>query len=77
MPGGGIGSIGVFSTHQRGPLQDGTQSRCAAFAHRATAHLQARVNDDYDRFAGAVSRNRGVDVVRVRNGMGQGRILGA
>ncbi|HEX7913911.1 MAG TPA: S49 family peptidase [Paraburkholderia sp.] len=44
---------------------------------KARQHLQARVNDHYDRFARAVARNRGVDAATVRHGFGQGRVLGA
>ncbi|RDK04475.1 S49 family peptidase [Paraburkholderia lacunae] len=92
-PGGEVGSIGVFATHQdysKALENEGVKttlisagryktegSPFAPLSPSARQHLQARVNDDYDRFARAVSRNRGVDVVRVRNGMGQGRILGA
>lgn len=92
-PGVEVGSIGVFAAHQdhsKALENEGVKTTLISagryetegtpfepLSPSAQQHLQARVNDDYGRFARAVSRNRGVDVVRVRNGIGQGRILGA
>ena len=39
--------------------------------------MQSRVDDYYASFAKAVSRGRGVPIAQVREGMGQGRLLGA
>ena len=43
----------------------------------ATAFLQSRVDDYYGAFVAAVAKGRGVGVASVRDGMGQGRVLGA
>ena len=42
-----------------------------------TAFLQSRVDDYYQSFTKAVAKARGVNIDAVRNGMGQGRVLGA
>lgn len=92
-PGGEVGSIGVWQAHQDaskyyeamgvkttlisagkyktegnsfGPLAEETQQ-----------FLQQRTDDYYAAFTKAVSRGRGVPVASVRNGMGEGRVLGA
>ena len=39
--------------------------------------LQSRVNDYYGAFTKAVAKGRGVPISTVRDGMGQGRVLGA
>jgi len=92
-PGGEVGSIGVWSAHDDyskfleergikttlvsagkfkteghpyGPLDD-----------QARAFMQKRVDEYYDAFANSVKRGRGVSIDSVRDGMGQGRILGA
>jgi ClpP class serine protease len=38
--------------------------------------MQSRVDDYYGAFVRAVAKGRGVPVDSVRNGMGQGRVLG-
>ena len=43
----------------------------------ARDYLQSRVNDYYGTFTRAVGRNRSVDIAQVRDGMGQGRVVGA
>lgn len=92
-PGGEAGSIGVFAAHQDiskaleaegvtttlvsagkykvegnpyGPLDD-----------EARAYMQSRIDTYYSAFTRSVARNRGTDVETVRNGMGQGRVMGA
>lgn len=92
-PGGEVGSIGVWMAHEDwskareavgvnttlvsagkfktegnsyGPLSD-----------EARAFMQSRVNDYYGAFVKAVAKGRGVPVATVRDGMGQGRVLGA
>ena len=39
--------------------------------------MQSRVDEYYASFAKAVSRGRGVPISQVRDGMGQGRVVGA
>ena len=39
--------------------------------------MQSRVDDYYAAFTKAVARGRGVPISQVREGMGQGRVLGA
>ncbi len=39
--------------------------------------MQSRVDDYYASFTKAVARWRGVPIAQVRDGMGQGRVLGA
>jgi signal peptide peptidase SppA len=92
-PGGEVGSIGVWSAHQNlaealkakgieiklisagkfkteghpyGPLPD-----------EAAAFMQSRVDDYYTAFTEAVAKGRNVPIAQVRDGMGQGRVLGA
>jgi signal peptide peptidase SppA len=92
-PSGEAGSIGVFLAHRDlskayadaginttlisagkykvesnpyGPLSD-----------EARTFLQSRINDYYDAFVKSVADGRGVSVKDVRNGFGEGRVLGA
>ena len=39
--------------------------------------MQSRVDDYYASFTKVVARGRGVPIAQVREGMGQGRVLGA
>jgi len=39
--------------------------------------MQSRVDDYYASFTKAVARGRGVPIAQVREGMGQGRVIGA
>ena len=43
----------------------------------ARAFMQSRVDDYYAAFIKGVARGRGVPLAQVRDGMGQGRVLGA
>jgi capsid assembly protease len=43
----------------------------------AQAFMQSRVDDYYNAFIKAVAKGRGVSVVDVQGGMGEGRVLGA
>ena len=43
----------------------------------AQGFMQSRVDDHYGSFTKAVARGRGVPIAQVREGMGQGRVLGA
>lgn len=92
-PGGEVGSIGVWMAHQDvskaleelgvnvtlisagkykveghpyGPLEE-----------EARGFLQSRTDDYYAAFTKGVAKGRGVPIDHVRNGMGQGRVLGA
>lgn len=92
-PGGEVGSIGVWSAHEDyskyldekgikttlvsagkfkteghpyGPLDD-----------QAKAFMQSRVDDYYQTFTKAVAKGRGQPIAAVRDGMGQGRCVGA
>lgn len=92
-PTGEVGSIGVFATHldlskmqeMRGvktTLISAGKYKTEGSPHGpltedAQAHLQSRVNEYYDMFVGAVAKGRGVTPKQVREGMGQGRMLGA
>jgi len=92
-PGGEVGSIGVWSAHQniRAYLEkEGIDIRLIsagrfkteghpydALSDEAAAFMQSRVDDYYAAFTTAVARGRGVAVADVRDGMGQGRVLGA
>jgi len=48
-----------------------------ALSEEAQAFMQSRVDDYYSAFVAAVANARGVDPDTVKNGMGQGRVLGA
>ncbi|CAJ3064454.1 peptidase S49 [Burkholderia pseudomallei] len=92
-PGGEVGSIGVWSAHEdwSKALADAgvTTTLISAGKYKtegnpygplssdAQAFMQSRVDDYYGTFTKAVARNRGVPVATVRDGMGQGRVLGA
>lgn len=92
-PGGEVGSIGVFATHvdHSGAMRKAgikpTLISAGKFkaednpheplSHDAKAFLQSRVDDCYSAFSKAVARGRAVPLTAVRDGMGQGRLLGA
>lgn len=92
-PSGEVGSIGVFSVHQDISKQleaDGVSTTLiragkykaeanpyAPLGEEARAHIQSRVDDAYNWFVEAVSRNRGVKTATVRDGFGEGRMVGA
>ncbi|ARK96160.1 S49 family peptidase [Burkholderia pseudomallei] len=92
-PGGEVGSIGVWSAHEdwSKALADAgvTTTLISAGKYKtegnpygplsadAQSFMQSRVDDYYGAFTKAVARNRGVPVATVREGMGQGRVLGA
>lgn len=92
-PGGEVGSIGVWSAHQNIKerlVQLGVDIKLIsagkfkveghpydALGDEAEAFMQSRVNDYYSAFTSAVAKGRGVPVAQVRDGMGQGRVLGA
>lgn len=92
-PGGEVGSIGVFATHE--DVSDAlskaginvtlisagkykTEGNAYGPLDRdARAHMQSRVSDYYGMFTRDVARGRAVTVDQVRRDMGQGRLLGA
>lgn len=92
-PGGEVGSIGVWTAHQNIKAyleKEGVDIRLISagkfkveghpydvLGDEAQAFMQSRVNDYYDAFTGAVSKGRNVPIAQVRDGMGQGRVLGA
>jgi ClpP class serine protease len=49
----------------------------APLDEEAQGFMQSRVDDYYAAFTQAVAKGRGVPISQVRDGMGQGRVLGA
>ncbi|MCL6455737.1 MAG: S49 family peptidase, partial [Ralstonia pickettii] len=92
-PGGEVGSIGVWSAHEdwsKALAEAGITTTLISagkfktegnpygpLSADAQAFMQSRVDDYYGAFTKAVARQRGVPVATVRDGMGQGRVLGA
>jgi signal peptide peptidase SppA len=92
-PGGEVGSIGVWQAHEdmSKALDDAgvaiTLISSGKFKvegnpytpldDEARAFMQLRTDQYYDAFVKAVAKGRGVGVASVRDGMGQGRVLGA
>jgi signal peptide peptidase SppA len=92
-PGGEVGSIGVWQAHMdiSGMLDNAGIHTTVISAGKyktegnpyqplndaAQAFMQSRVDDYYTAFVDAVAQARGVAPDVVRNGMGQGRVLGA
>ncbi|WP_342617215.1 S49 family peptidase [Rhodoferax sp. GW822-FHT02A01] len=92
-PGGEVGSIGVWQAHEdmsQALEEAGVKISLISagkfkvegnpyepLGDEARAFMQLRTDEYYDPFAKAVAKGRGVGVDAVRNGMGQGRVLGA
>jgi capsid assembly protease len=92
-PGGEVGSIGVWQAHfdqsQALAAEGVTPTLISAGKYKvegnpyapldeeAQGFMQSRVDDYYASFTKAVARGRGVPIAQVRDGMGQGRVLGA
>jgi len=92
-PSGEVGSIGVFAVHRDMSAAMEKEGIKFSFikegkyktegnpyeplAEEARAAIQTRVSEIYDTFAEAVARNRGVNPAIVRNGFGEGRMVGA
>ena len=92
-PGGEVGSIGVWQAHfdhSQAFASEGVKPTLisagkykvegnpyAPLDEDAQAFMQSRVDDYYTTFTKAVARGRGVPISQVRDGMGQGRVLGA
>jgi signal peptide peptidase SppA len=92
-PTGEVGSIGVLAAHEDASgwyEQQGVKPTLISagkyktegnpyepLSEEGRAHLQERVDEYYDMFVKAVARNRGVGVQAVRDGFGEGRVVGA
>ena len=92
-PGGEVGSIGVWMAHQdwsKALAEAGVDTTLVSAGKfkvegnpyqpldaDARTFMQSRVDDYYGAFTKGVSRGRKVPIDAVRNGMGQGRVLGA
>jgi Periplasmic serine proteases (ClpP class) len=92
-PSGEAGSIGVFAVHEdwsKALDQEGIKVSLISagkfkiegnpyepLAEDAKGAIQSRVNDYYDSFVNSIARNRGVNPDAVRNGFGEGRVVGA
>ena len=92
-PGGEVGSIGVWQAHQdysKAMDDAGVKTTLisagkfkvegnpyAPLDEEAQGFMQSRVDDYYAAFTKAVAKGRGVSISQVRDGMGQGRVLGA
>lgn len=92
-PGGEVGSIGVWQAHEdwSAAMEEAGVKTTLISAGKfkvegnpyqpldteAQDFMQSRVNDYYTAFTKAVAKGRGVSIDQVRNGMGQGRVLGA
>lgn len=92
-PGGEVGSIGVWMAHEdwsKAMAESGVVTTMVSagkfkvegnpyepLGEDARVFMQSRVDDYYGAFVKAVARGRGVGVQQVRDGMGQGRVLGA
>jgi len=92
-PSSEVGSIGVFAVHQdmsaalekagvkvslisKGKFKvEGNPYQ--PLTEEARSAIDARVGDYYDAFVNSVARNRGVKPADVRNGFGEGRVVGA
>jgi len=92
-PSSEVGSIGVFAVHEdfsKALDQIGVKVSLISagkfkiegnpyqpLTEEARSAIDARVNDYYDAFINSVARNRGVKPAIVRNGFGEGRVVGA
>jgi len=92
-PGGEVGSIGVWQAHEdwsAALAEAGIKTTLISagkfkvegnpyqpLGDDAQAFMQSRVDDYYTAFTKAVAKGRGVSISQVRDGMGQGRVLGA
>jgi signal peptide peptidase SppA len=92
-PGGEVGSIGVWQAHfdySKALEDEGVKPTLISAGKfkvegnpyvpldlEALSFMQSRVDDYYNAFAKAVAKGRGLTVNDVREGMGEGRVLGA
>lgn len=92
-PSAEVGSIGVFAAHEdfsQALEKAGVKTTLISagkfkvegnpyepLGNEARAAIQGRVDDYYDMFVRTVARQRGVTADEVRNGFGEGRVVGA
>ena len=92
-PGGEVGSIGVWQAHfdySKALEEEGVKPTLISAGkfkvegnpyvpldEQTQAFMQSRVDDYYNAFVEAVAVGRGVSISDVRDGMGEGRVLGA
>lgn len=92
-PGGEVGSIGVFAAHTDFSQYEekmGVKTTLISagkykvegnelepLSDEARTAIQSRVDEYYGMFVKALARNRGVSQQEVRNGYGEGRVVGA
>ena len=92
-PSGEVGSIGVFAVHEdvsKALDQEGIKVSLISqgkfkiegnpfepLSEEARGAIHTRVRDYYDAFVDAIARNRAVKSDDVRNGFGEGRVVGA
>jgi capsid assembly protease len=91
-PSGSVGSIGVFLMHQdvsKAAEMEGVKTTFIKagkyktegnpyepLSDEAQAAMLSRVNEFYDEFVGAVAKGRGTTPGKVKNGFGEGRMVG-
>lgn len=92
-PGGDVGSVGVYAMHvdesKAMELQGMSVQMVSAGKYKtelnpfaplgdeARANMQEQVNATYDKFLGALKRNRNTSIENVRANFGQGRVFSA
>lgn len=92
-PGGEVGSIGVFAMHLdlseaeaaagirhtliKAGKYKAEHNESFPLTEEARAHLEGDVQRYYEMFLNAVAAGRGVSASDVRNGFGEGRVVGA
>lgn len=92
-PSGDVGSIGAFSVHEdisKALDQEGVKVSLISagkykiegnpyepLTEEARASIQSRVSEVYETFVNAVARNRGANPADVKNGYGEGHVVGA
>lgn len=92
-PGGEIGSVGVLAVHTDYSQAEAAEGVKTTLVHAGTyktegnphepltgealTAIQKRVDEYYTMFIDSLARNRGVSAKGVRDGFGQGRVVGA
>jgi len=92
-PGGDVGSVGVYMAHVDQSAAMKAEGVKVTFIHaakykvegnpaeplsdEAKTHWQEMVNETYGKFLGALKRNRGQSIEKVRSDYGQGRVVSA
>ena len=91
--GGEVGSVGVIAAHtdySEAEAKAGFKTTYVTagkykaegnphepLADEARAAIQSRVDEYYDMMTADIARNRGVSVLKVKSGFGEGRVVGA